>query len=145
MDEGKTQNYPSEGVTTPVVGIMMRRRERMQKNAAGEYEGFSAPRAGSSMPAYSLAADARKWDLPKADWDRHVAWMRENYDVKTLTLGIYDYLLSDVHMQAYVDWYMQPPYLRNDMDVRNIRAKSKYANARLVPAGVMYEQWDNAV
>ena len=132
---------PSANVKTPVVGIIMRRRERMDNSVGGVYDGFPAPSADDSMPTYSLAGDARKWRLPRADWTRHVDWMRQTYDVKHLALGIYDYLLSDEDLQEYVDWYMQPPYQRKPNPPILTKAKAIYAKARRAPNGIMFADW----
>ena len=130
-------------------GIMMRRRERMSK-AGGRLEGFSAPRADDTMPAYSLYAHGLRLckqrggmsvDDFNAFWAAHWSWMRRTYDVRTLALGVYDYLLSQEHLQAYAAWANQPPVMRNNVDKRNERAKRLYALARKAPEGVMFAEW----
>ena len=134
---------PSEGVDTPVVGMMMRRRERMEKEG-GELNGFPAPRADDTMPAQSLYADGKmKFGMSAEDWRRHSEWMRATYDVRTLALGVYDYVLPDDMLDEWVAWLYEsvPMTIQAARDPRNVRAIERHAAAKRAPEGVMYADW----
>ena len=132
-------------------GIRMRQRERMSK-AGGQLEGFMPPRADDSMPAYSLYEHGERLTRPEgADalrafrraWDEHVYYMRATYDVRTLTLGVYDYILKPIQLEAWAEWLREnaPPKPGAEFDSRNARAKDALAAAKRAPEGVMYADW----
>lgn len=137
------KSIPSRDVDTPVVGMMMRRRERMEKEG-GDLNGFPAPRADDTMPAQSLYADGKmKFGMSAEDWRRHSDWMRATYDVRTLTLGVYDYVLPDDMLDEWVAWLYEsvPMTIQAARDPRNVRAIERYAAAKRAPEGVMYADW----
>lgn len=137
------------------VGVLMRRRESMEREG-GELNGFMPPRADDTMPAYSLYGEAlAKPELLESTdgealthaqftnlWARHVDWMRATYDVRTLALGVYDYILTPADLREYASYYDTPAYQQDVMDARNVAAKAAYAKAKRMPEGVMYADWE---
>lgn len=130
---------PSIGVSG-YPGIMLRRRERMSR-AGGQLEGFAPPRADDTMPEFSLYAQTRRFRLKKSDWWRHADWMRSTYDVRTLALGIYDYLLTERELDEYAQWWNKPRTSHHNQPAIVALAKSRLALAKRAEPGVMFDEW----
>lgn len=121
-------------------GIMLRRRERMSR-AGGVLEGFPPPRSDTTMPEYSLYAHAKRFRLKKNEWWRHADWMRSTYDVRTLALGIYDYLLTERELEEYAQWWNKPGKSHHTQPAIVALAKSRLALAKRAEPGVMFDEW----